>query len=214
MKITAKTRTTWRHLALGFALALVASFAFANGAAAHAEPVRADPPINGVVAASPAQVEIWFSEEATDATTIKVFAPDGVRVDLGGAKLDLQDPQRVHVTVGVSPHLDPGTYRVEWNSVSGQDGDAASGSYTFTIGTATPVASPQASPVATPIGTPQVIPAAVSATPAPTSTAVPEQFRTNKIDDQALAIAVGAGIVAAVAIYLFWRLLRPKHPVV
>jgi methionine-rich copper-binding protein CopC len=206
------------------AFALILTLAGTTGASAHAEPVRANPPIDGSVATSTSQVEIWFGEEATDATTIKVYAPDGVRVDLGNSTLDLQDPQREHVTVGLTPHLDPGTYRVEWSSVSATDGDAANGQFTFTIGSGTPVASPAAgSPVASPvvgtpaapvIGPPAETMVAANVTPAPTATVIPEQYKTNKIDDQALAIAIGAGVLAAAAIYLFWRWLKPKNPVV
>src|SRR6478609_5151208 len=108
---------------IGTVLALVAALSFAGGASAHAEPVRANPPIDGSVATSPNQVEIWFSEETTNAASIKVFGPDGVLVDLGDTKLDLQDPQRVHVTVDLLKNLGPGTYRVQWNSVSDADGD-------------------------------------------------------------------------------------------
>ena len=203
------------------AFALILTFAGASRVSAHAEPVRANPPINGSVATSPSQVEIWFSEETTNAASIKVYAPDGVRVDLGNSTLDLQDPQRKHVTVGLTPHLDPGAYRVEWSSVSAEDGDAASGGFSFTIGSGTPVASPAAgspvagTPVASPvIGSPAATMVVANLTPAPTATGIPEQYKTNKIDDQALAIAIGAGVLAAAAIYLFWRWLRPRNPVI
>jgi methionine-rich copper-binding protein CopC len=207
-----KTKTALAAAAFALMLALVGS----SRASAHAEPVRANPPINGSVATSPSQVEIWFGEETTDAATIKVYAPDGVRVDLGNSTLDLQDPQREHVTVGLTPHLDPGTYRVDWSSVSAEDGDAANGQFTFTIGSGTPVASPViGTPVSSPvIGSPAATMVVANVTPAPTGTVIPEKYRTNKIDDQALAIAIGAGVLAAAAIYLFWRWLKPKHPVV
>lgn len=205
-----KTRAA-QHLSLSrsgiaIALALVAAIAWASGAAAHAEPVRANPPINGSVATSPSQVQIWFSEEATSATTIKVYGPDGVRVDLGDTKLDLQDAQRVHVTVDLLKELNPGTYKVQWSSVSGTDGDAANGEFSFAIGAGTPVASPAASPAASA--------AAANLTPAPASTEIPEKYKTSKVDDRALGIGIGAGILAAVAIYLFWRWIRPRNSVV
>lgn len=216
-----KTKTALVVAAFALMLALLGS----SRVSAHAEPVRANPPINGSVATSPSQVEIWFGEETTNAATIKVYAPDGVRVDLGNSTLDLQDPQREHVTVGLTPHLDPGTYRVDWSSVSAEDGDAASGQFSFTIGSGTPVASPAAgSPVASPvigtpvsspvIGSPAATMVVANVTPAPTGTVIPEKYRTSKIDDQALAIAIGAGVLAAAAIYLVWRWLKPKHPVV
>lgn len=208
MKINAKVMADsilTRGIA-ALALAMLTAITLAGGAMAHAEPARANPPINGSVAASPAQVEIWFSEEATNATTIKVFGPDGVRVDLGDSKLDLQDPQRVHVTVDVLKNLAAETYRVEWNSVSGMDGDAANGEYNFTISADTPVAS-------SPIASAAASAAAANLTPEPTTTVIPEQYRTNAVDDRVLSIGIGAGVLAAIAIYLFWRWMRPKHPV-
>jgi methionine-rich copper-binding protein CopC len=201
------TATANSIIARGFAalaLALLAAVTLTGGAMAHAEPARANPPINGSIATAPALVEIWFSEEATEATTIKVIAPDSVRVDFGDTKLDLQDPQRVHVTVDVLKNLAPGTYRVEWNSVSGTDGDAANGQYNFTIGAGTPVASAAASVAAAP----------ADLTPEPTTTAVPDQYKTNAVDDKVLSAGIGAGVLAAIAIYLFWRWRRPKNPVV
>jgi copper resistance protein C len=204
LKTTATATSIIARGVAALALALLAAFALTGGVMAHAEPARANPPMNGSVATAPALVEIWFSEEATNATTIKVFGPDGVRVDFGDSKLDLQDPQRVHVTVDVLKNLAPGTYRVEWSSVSGTDGDAANGQYNFTIGAGTPTAS---SPVASPA-------AAANLTPEPTTTAVPDKYQTNEVDDKVLSIGIGAGVLAAIAIYLFWRWLRPKNPVV
>src|SRR4051794_10451378 len=104
VEIKATTFSIYARGVAGLCLALLAIVALTGGVSAHAEPVRANPPINGATSASPAQVEIWFSEEATAATAIKVFGPDGVRVDRGNSTLDLQDPQRIHVTVGVAPH--------------------------------------------------------------------------------------------------------------
>jgi copper resistance protein C len=209
LKTTATAISIIARGTAALALAFLAAVALTGGAMAHAEPERANPPINGSVATAPALVEIWFSEEATNATTIKVFGPDGVRVDFGDSKLDLQDPQRVHVTVDVLKNLAPGTYRVEWSSVSGTDGDAANGQYNFTIGAGTPAAS---SPIASsPIASPA---AAVNLTPEPTTTAVPDKYQTNEVDDKVLSIGIGAGVLAAIAIYLFWRWLRPKNPVV
>jgi methionine-rich copper-binding protein CopC len=207
LKTTATATSIIARGVAALALALLAAFALTGGVMAHAEPARANPPMNGSVATAPALVEIWFSEEATEATTIKVFAPDGVRVDFGDTKLDLQDPQRVHVTVDVLKNLAAGTYRVEWNSVSGTDGDAANGQYNFTIGAGTPAAS-------SPVASPATSVAAVNLTPEPTTTAVPDQYKTNAVDDKVLSLGIGAGVLVAIAIYLFWRWRRPKNPVV
>ncbi len=85
----------------------------------------------------------------------------------------------------------------------------------FTItGSGTPIASPVASPVASPGASP-----AASATGTPpdnvsgTLQSSPPKAERTEIDDRALAIALGAGAVAALLIYGFWRLVRPRrHP--
>jgi methionine-rich copper-binding protein CopC len=174
---------------------------------AHAEPERGNPAINGTVSAVPAIVEIWFSEEVdTEQTTIAVFGPDGTQFDLGDTMVDLNDPEHKHVTVSLKPDLPAGVYTVEWESLSAEDRDEASGSYTFTVtGSGTPEASPSPSPIASPGGTPASV---VAETPA-----VSDQVtEPSDFDTQAFAIAVGAGLVAALFIYLFWRLVRPKQP--
>jgi methionine-rich copper-binding protein CopC len=180
---------------------------------AHAEPERAIPPINGVVDAAPAVVEIWFSEEAkTEGTTIIVIGPGGIQVDMGDAKVDLNDPERKHVTVSLRPNLGPGAYTVQWHSVSGTDGDSAQGGYLFTVGSG---GTPDASPAATPQGgvtnaeaTAEISPT-VELVASPESTAAAEE---GDFDGQAFALSVGAGLVAAVGIFLFWRWVRPKDP--
>jgi methionine-rich copper-binding protein CopC len=180
---------------------------------AHAEPERANPPINGSVAAAPAILEIWFGEEAeSEGTAISVFNSDCTRVDLGDTAIDLYDPEHKHVTVTLKPNLPDGTYTVQWQSVSAEDGDEASGSYTFTVNSsATPMASPAASPAASPSASPTACPAASpEATPAAVIGQVSEP---SDFDSTALAISVGAGLLAALFIYLFWRLVRPKKAV-
>lgn len=180
---------------------------------AHAELERAEPPINGTVSAVPAQVEIWFSEEVdTEQTTIAVFGPDGTQADLRNTTVDLNDPEHKHVTVSLKPALPAGVYTVEWESLSAEDRDEASGSYTFTVtGAGTPEASPGASPVASPspMASPEASPAS-SAVQTPVSTG--QVSGASDFDSRAFAIAVGAGLVAALFIYLFWRMVRPKQP--
>jgi methionine-rich copper-binding protein CopC len=187
----------------GAIIALAMLLHVASIASAHAEPERASPPINGVVPTAPSQVEIWFSEEVkTEGTTIQVIGPGGIQVDQGDSKVDLQDPDRKHVTVSLRPGLGAGTYTVQWVSVSSADGDEARGGYVFYVGAASPVASPAATPLA------EATPAAAASSTETTNPATePGDF-----DSQAFGISVGVGIVAAVLIFLFWRLVRPKNP--
>jgi methionine-rich copper-binding protein CopC len=179
-------------------------------ALAHAEPERAVPPINGTVEGSPAKVEIWFSEEVTaDGNKIAVTGPDGSSVDLGDTKVDLNDPTHKHVTVSLAPNLPAGVYTVNWVSVSEEDGDADNGRYKFTIAGGTPVASPAASPSASPIASPAASPAATATPGASAGTTTDgERYRW-----EVFGIGIGAGAIAGLFIYGFWRLVRPKRPV-
>ncbi|MCC6792390.1 MAG: copper resistance protein CopC [Thermomicrobiales bacterium] len=181
---------------------LIAALGIAGSTSAHAEPERAEPAINGVVPVAPAVVEIWFDEEVkTEGTTIQVIGPGGIQVDLGDAAVDLQDPNRQHVTVSLRPDLGPGSYTVQWVSVSGADNDEARGGYLVTVGAATPVATPEAADE--PAMTPEA-----SVTPV----AEEESSQSDDFDSGAYGISVAVGLVFAVLIFLFWRLVRPKNP--
>ena len=172
-------------------------------ASAHAAPERANPPINGTVPVAPAVVEIWFSEEVqSEGTTIQVIGPGGIQVDLGDAAVDLQDPNRQRVTVSLRSGLGPGAYTVQWVSVAA-DGHEERGGYLFRVGSVSPIASPVVAPDAEPTQ-----PVDLAMTPTPSR---PEADESD-FDSRAFGISVGVGVAAALVIYLFWRLVRPKHP--
>jgi methionine-rich copper-binding protein CopC len=171
---------------------------------AHAEPERAEPPMSGVVHESPKTVEIWFGEEIAKGTTAEVYGPGGQRVDTGNAEIDLFDPERKHLTVSLKPSLTDGTYEVRWSSISAEDGDEATGTYTFTIeGVGTPTASPVASPITSPI----------AATPeaSPTTTTQEADNKDSTGNWLRFLAAIGAGALAAVLIYGFWLLVKPRN---
>ena len=199
-----RQRPPLKALFLALAIGTFALLGSTRLVSAHAEPERANPPINGSVPVAPAVVEIWFDEEVqTEGTTIQVIGPGGIQVDLGDAAVDLRDPNRQRVTVSLRSGLGPGAYTVQWVSVSGADGDEARGGYLFRVGAASPVASPVVTPAVEP-----TLPAATSATPTPAQPAAEEA----DFDSRSFGISVGVGVVAALVIYLFWRLVRPKNP--
>lgn len=177
---------------------------------AHAELDRSNPKADSIVKGSPKLVEIWFTQEITEGSKIEVVDGAGKSATSAEAKLDLFDPDRKHLTVELLPNLPNGAYTVTWTSVSAEDGDSESDSFTFTIeGSGTPVASPVASPSASPMatGTPTT---KVSGS---LQYSEPPKAQKANIDDRALAIALGVGAGAALFIYGFWRLVRPKrHP--
>ena len=115
------TRRAW-IAALGLAV---------TGAAfAHATLDRASPAVGGRLTASPARVELWFTEglEATF-SSVKVLDASGRQVDARDAAFDPREAGHVSVTV---PPLPPGRYRVVWRAVS-VDTHATSGDYTFDV---------------------------------------------------------------------------------
>ncbi len=135
----------FRHGLVAIALAFVLlALPESPSALAHAVPERANPPMNTAVPVMPRTIEVWFSEEVeTEGTSIEVLRLDGTRVDMGNAAVDLQDPTRTRVTVGVHSGLDNGEYLVQWTAVSAVDSDSTSGSYRFTVD---PAASPEPLP--------------------------------------------------------------------
>ena len=100
---------------------------------AHAELDRSNPKAGSTVQGSPAQVEIWFTEEIAEGSAIAVVDAAGKPATTAEAKLDLFDPDRKHLTVELAPNLPNGVYTVNWTSISAEDGDTESDSFTFTI---------------------------------------------------------------------------------
>jgi methionine-rich copper-binding protein CopC len=202
---------------LGLLVAVVAALSWLGSpgdVAAHAEPVRAEPPINGTVPVAPERVEIWFSEEINaSGTAIQVIGPGGIQVDLGDTTLDLMDPNRQHVTISLRSNLGPGAYTVQWQSLSATDGDSTQGGFLFRVEAGTPSASPVASPVgAEPASrSAEATPAQQEAVPTATVEVVTAESEDD-FDSQAFGISVLAGLVAAVLIFVFWRIVRPKNP--
>lgn len=99
---------------------------------AHAELVRADPPVNGLVIAPPSQLTLSFSEEVEPndpAPAVRVLSSDGREL-----------PATVHV--GSNPRqlvvdvqgIENGTWTVAWTVTSATDGHTLSGSYVFRVG--------------------------------------------------------------------------------
>ena len=190
-----------KTLAPAFVLFAAASLLLCGGAvpsaSAHAELVSAVPAIGSTIPTPPASMLLTFSEEVKPGgITVEVTAPDGNRADTGDAAVDLTNPDRTTVTVSLFMGM-AGVYKVHWESTSNLDGDVASGDYTFTV---------------TDTGTATIDSAAV-ATPTPDPNANGNPLNTSgSFDGRALYLSIGAGILAAFAIYFVWRLVRPKNP--
>ena len=204
-------------------LALIALFsllAWATSAAAHAELESSVPAADATVASAPLTLDLTFSEEvAVDGATIRVLGPAGGEVQAGTAELDLNDPERRHVTLSLQANLPPGRYAVEWTSTSNVDGDTATGAFAFTVGgpAMSPAASPAAggTPVATPVGTPGAVAGSVraEATLDPDLNGNALASEDGNFDSRGFAVSVAAGLVVVAALVFFWRAVRPRNPV-
>jgi methionine-rich copper-binding protein CopC len=129
-------------------LAVLGGLLLVGSAQAHAEYLRSEPGHGAVVATPPARVDIWFTQELfrrQGENRIEVYGPDGQAVHLDEAQID--DDDRRHLWVLLQPGMPPGEYRVEWRSLSAEDGHPGEGDFGFTL-------DPQAAVTSTPMVAP------------------------------------------------------------
>ncbi len=114
-----------------FFYALVAA-AFPAIVFGHATPIQYVPAASSLLARTPAEVEIHFSERLEPHVSgITVLGPDGTRADLSNSAPDPADP-RIY-RVGLKDR-GPGTYTVSWEVISSDDGHFTKGAYVFSVG--------------------------------------------------------------------------------
>ncbi len=119
-----------RAFAWKFAGAVVV-VGIAGPAFGHAFLDHALPAVGAKVAASPAEVKVWFTEEIEPAfSTIEVQDAAGKEVDKKDSHRDDKDHKLLIVSVGVLP---AGTYKVTWQVVA-SDTHKTNGDFTFTVG--------------------------------------------------------------------------------
>jgi len=140
-----RPRSFWRWL-VPFAvmtLAILGSL-LSERASAHATLDRSNPTPNSVLATSPGEIRLWFSEPIEQReSTVRLF-------DRTGAELpDIQSragDSPESLVVPLPKPLDTGTYSVVWTVLSAADGHPLHGYFTFTVGAGADVA-----PVSVPI---------------------------------------------------------------
>ncbi len=109
---------------------------------AHALLLSSNPAPNAVLATSPAQVELFFSEPvAQGLSSLIVFDQHGLQADQQDMRVDPSNPERMTVSL---PALETGVYTVSWKTVSAADGHQTEGAFTFSVGTG---AAPTTAPV-------------------------------------------------------------------
>lgn len=124
---------------LAIVLLLLATLAFASGAQAHAVLVKADPDVDGLVAASPPELHLWFSESlVVNSSTPLVHLLDDNGQQIKGTKATVA-PGNDREIIATIPSLRPGTYTVQWTNQSKDDGHVLSGAYAFRVGGGLPV---------------------------------------------------------------------------
>jgi methionine-rich copper-binding protein CopC len=184
------------------ALALTA----APSAYAHAEPVSVQPGDGAVLNAPPAQIEVHFSQDVArreDLSKLELLNEQGEVVSTEPSVLD--DETRRVMTLAVPADLPPGRYHIAWYTLSAEDGDAESGTLSFTID---PAATPSAGredlqeeqdPSLTPTEE------AEEPTPAPPA-------EDDGLSAEAVALIVGVGVFLTAQFGLvYWLRSRPRQ---
>jgi methionine-rich copper-binding protein CopC len=111
-------------------IALAATFV-ASVAAAHPLPKAASPAPNAVLASSPPEIRITFSEGLAAAFSgIELTDASGRPVALGPSTVDPRDGKQL--AAPVKAQLAPGTYVVTWRAV-GDDTHHVAGHYSFQV---------------------------------------------------------------------------------
>lgn len=103
-----------------------------DSAGAHAELIRADPAIDGLVLSPPSQITLFFSEEITSGASFGILDAEGRALGTSAIPIGANgDSRQLIAHIGT---LDPGTYTVTWSAESKLDGHQLSGTYAFRVG--------------------------------------------------------------------------------
>ena len=111
-------------LAVGAVALLTTAFAM------HLRLVKSSPKDGEALTSMPTEIRLWFSQKPdVGLTSIKLLREDSTVVELGKVA---RTSDSLSVRVALDKALVPGTYLVNWRSVS-RDGHAVRGSYHFNM---------------------------------------------------------------------------------
>lgn len=188
-------RMTRSHRYLSALIAAIVSlglllFVAVGTAFAHAKVISATPGIGSTIATAPTTVTVMTAENINPdpkLSNLFVYAPGGDLISQGDAKVSLNNPREMSITI--KPSGD-GIYVVRWITVSAEDGDAAQGAFVFTVKAGATASSTGSAP-ATTAGTP-------SSTSASTTTSAPNSSSSPVLPAViaaivALLVGLGAG---------------------
>ena len=175
-------------------------------AAAHAQLDVPSPKDGATVEGTPDEVSGTFTQKIDpDGSSLILRDTNNNVVARGGP--DPNDDKRMVITD--LPELAPGSYEVQWTTVSAEDGELARGTWSFTAAVAlktpgTPEPTATASAAATASATPEP-----TASPTPAATPAPTD-QTGAGNDVILPIIVALALVLAAAGFLLSRRGRPS----
>lgn len=110
--------------------ALLVTAAVAVPSAAHFTVSKSTPSNNQKLTASPARVQIWYSQvPAAGVSQVKLLAADKSEVPLGKTVVDKESKS---MYADVTSPLKPGAYVVSWRA-AGDDGHVLTGEIKFTL---------------------------------------------------------------------------------
>jgi copper resistance protein C len=107
---------------------------------AHAKVWKSDPAIGATIVQAPTKVTV-FALEGIDPnpakSNLQVYGPGADATDTlisqGNAQVPLSDPKQMSVSITPNSGHTSGVYVVFWKTVSADDGDAASGTFSFIV---------------------------------------------------------------------------------
>jgi methionine-rich copper-binding protein CopC len=199
--------TRARFFALPALAALVLLFPMT--VAAHAELDVATPADGSTVEGTPSEVSGTFTQAIEPDGSSLVLRDTANKVVARGGP-DPDDDKRM--VIADLPELAPGTYEVQWTTISAEDGELARGTWTFTAaialkspGTPAPAETASPSAAASASATPEP-----SAAPTPSATPVPTDTTGSAGGDVILPIIAALAIVLIGAAALLSRRGRPS----
>src|SRR5215472_223375 len=100
---------------------------------AHAKVYKAIPAIGSTITQAPTTVTVFTLENINPnpkLSNLFVYAPSGDLISQGDAKVALNDPRQMSITIKPTGN---GVYIVRWITVSAQDGDPDQGAFFFNV---------------------------------------------------------------------------------